>query len=1182
MWRLLLSVLLLATTVLGQDEPIQLYGFRGLNTIAGDFQLKPIDARKAHDVDFGRQLGTLMPRRGYDSISAMPNADSIVGIYGAYYSDGSQRLFSVVAGHNDAEGVSIDTTEIDTCLGVLYPYICGGLLPCFPIAYPNRTYGHFYTGGVHEINSDELVLDGLYLYCAIDSGFDGCSVRVAIYDADDPDSTLWTVEYISPKYEVTDTGLATWEGVDGLDTILTSGKKALAFSPSCSINELVVGKELGVDSTGLYVPPAGFPDPLTWTALAATKGRWGIKACYTLRTIDTSGIPIIVDTVYSTDTLEFGTNSTGVSNVYITDYLFGHFDTSHFSEWDVPVPTCVVNKIWVRASGAVVAEDDAIMQFGIYECSSGDPETYTLEATSSTFVVPQAAGEQWWSVDCSIWLDSGNYALSILCTNSVNGARIRSKGKTGGSAGIDKKNGVGGSFPNPLGSPLDSGTNDWCMYAEYVTYSIDTTFYDYGSVYATNQGSAAIDSSTMLWEYFSVQNRPSFAMLDDNVYIVNGSHKGVVYDGNRARPYPLQAPGEPFICPLSTPGSVNGEYRYMLRTSGVSGYANSVVSSPIRVNNGQVLLTRFQYVTDDSLLSLDSVRIDVYRTRGNPGPLDLSDSAFYTGKSLWIYKDSITGDDILIDDVADSSLSTDYKYALVEPDVWTGRDSTRSLARRYGSPTFVSSDTTHPDGNTLLDIFEGWLTIQKDTLGVAYVCTFIDTATGVESDTGRSLFVFCDSGNSSPSFRQVTLNLPKTIDTDTGIIINLYRACIYQQGYDADDQEIFFWNDVWYIKSYVNGKGYLNYWMPDTIVVLDYYLVGQFKSDDTLVTDSISFDSLSLCRRYQKQTAPPLMSKIFSYENRLFGIQKSGLYYSANVYADTLQSWGAMALTPINPDDGDMATTAWPARGVIRVMKSYSNYNVYQDNNLNWGKTEVSGYIGCVAGRSHTAGIGGHYYLSSEGVVKEVEGMNLERTQQSSLLSAMLDNFDQYDIADLSLAEAFYFDRKYMLCIGDTTYVYDERADAWSTWSLTFADATLYGTETDVRFLPGDSMYFIKSGSSSLYRFAGSDSDMTTPIEMTWKSGPFLAGPEEKRIYRIGRWISSTDAAGSVGLNITDEEGDSLGAISFSSLTSRYLEKGFGLGTANLFQVEITSSSPGTAIEKLDIYYHLIGRQITE
>ena len=1189
MWRLLLSVLLLVTTVGAQDEPIQLFGFRGLNTIAGDFQIKPVDARKAHNIDFGRQIGTLMPRRGYDSISAMPDADSIVGIYGAYYSDGSQRLFSVVAGHNDEVGVVIDTTLSDTTCWLSSN---ADTLTGYTIGVINRTYGHLYSEGAHEITGDEVVLTDLDIMCKLNGGFATCSLRIAIYDADDSDSTNWTVEYES-AYIVLDSGVDSswaWRGVD-IDTIITSGKKALAFAVTASIDAISVGSQLSVDSVGTFVT-GKFPDPLFWTAGLYGKNRFAVKGCYFTRTIDTSGIPIVIDTILNTDTTEFGMNSTGVANVYIVDYVFGQFDTANFTEWNVPVPKCVVNKIWVRASGCVVEEDDAIMQFGIYDASSNDPETYTLVDTSSTFVIPQGAAEQWWSVDCSIWLDSGNYALSILCKNAVNGALIRTRGKLHGE-GVNKKGSVGGVFPDPLAS-TDSSISDWCIYAEYVTYSIETTFYDYGTVYVTDAGSADISASTNIWEYFSVQNKPSFAMLDDNVYIVNGSHKGIVYDGNRARPYPMQAPGEPFICPLSTPGSLTGEYRYMFRST---DHQSSVVSSPIIVQNGQVLLTRFQHVPGDSLYSNDSVRIKIYRTKANPGPLDLSDSAFYTGKSLWLYADSTNGDEIIIDDVADSLLSSIDKYALVRPSVWTGRDSTRAVGRRYGSPTFVSSDTTHPDGDTLLDIFEGWPTKQADTLGVAYVCTFIDTSTGIESDTGRSLFVFCDSGNPSPSYRQVTINLPKTIDTDTGIVVNLYRACVMRIGYDSTWIDTSWWEiplldengiprrdmkgKVITIK-HVKGTEWKDRFIPGSLMVANYLLLGQFSVDDTTFTDAVSYDSLYGARRYIKTTAPPLMTKIFSYENRLFGLQKSGLYYSSNVYADTLQSWGAMAFTPINPDDGDMGTVAWPARGVIRYMKNYSNINVYQDANLNWSKTEISGYFGCIAGRSHAAGLGGHYYLSSEGVLREVEGMALERTQQVSLLSKTLNNFDQYSVIDLSKAEAFYFDRKYLLNLGDTTYVYDERAETWSTWGFEFASATLYSTEDEVRFLPGDSMYFIKSGSPSLYRFAGSDSDMTTPIEMAWKSGPFLAGPEEKRIYRVGRWINSTDAAGSVGLNVLDEEGDSLGSITFSSLTSRYLEKGFSLGPGNLFQVEITSSSPGTAIEKLDIYYKVLGRKSTQ
>ena len=987
MWLLLLSVLLLATTVLGQDEPIQLYGFRGLNTIAGDFQLKPVDARKAHDVDFGRQIGCLMPRRGYDSISAMPNADSIVGIYGAYYSDGSQQMFSVID-----RDLSVDTTLIN------------------------------------------------------------------------PDT---------------------------------------------------FGNETGTGATSVSLP----------------------------------------------DTDEFG-----------------HFDINYIGSWNADIPRCKVTRVEVYCKNNT-GYSGCTMRMAIYDASDAAPANWTVEAESPAFDLPKDGGWMWRGVDCNIFVDSGKKALAIITYDGEQySMSIGYTAKANGGNFVFTPS--AGTFKSPLGT-ADLGTDNWCIKALYSEYTMDTSYYDYGTIYVTPKGSADISASTNLWEHFSVQNKPSFAMLDDNIYMVNGSHKGVVYDGNTARPYPLQSPGEPYIVPLSTSGPLHGEYRYVIRGikySGGSGTSilNTVVSSPVLVKNGQILLTRLQLPIADSVYdSIDSGYFRFYRTKADPGRLDLSDTAYRVPDSLgWDAGD--ISDLVFIDSISDENLGV--KLLLVDVSR-RGRDSLGAIVHCYGSPTFVSSDTTHPDSDTLLDIFEGWPTIQTDTLGVAYTCTFIDTATGIESDTGRSLFVFCDSGNASPSFRQVTINLPKTIDTEDGIVVNLYRACILELGYHVTLSDTIIWKQ-WSIIDRL--RNWIDRVRPDTVVVGDYYLIGQYTSDDTIITDNISYDSLSRCRRYTKTTAPPLMSKIFSYGNRLFGIQKSGLYYSASVYADTLQSWGAMALTPINPDDGDMVTTAWPARGVIRVMKSYSNVNVYQDANLNWDKTEISGYVGCIAGRSHIAGLGGHYYLSSKGVIRETEGMSLERTHRDTLLSSPLNNFRQYNAIEMSEAEGFYFDDKYLLCIGDTTYVYDERAGAWSTWGFDFSSATLYGTEDEVRFLPGDSMYFIKSGSPSLYRFAGSDSDMTTPIEMVWKSGPFLAGPEEKRIYRVGRWISGTDAAGSVGLNVLDEEGDSLGSITFSSLTSRYLMRGFGLGPANLFQVEITSSSPGTAIEKIDIWYKVLARKITQ
>ncbi|GAG14466.1 unnamed protein product, partial [marine sediment metagenome] len=252
--------------------------------------------------------------------------------------------------------------------------------------------------------------------------------------------------------------------------------------------------------------------------------------------------------------------------------------------------------------------------------------------------------------------------------------------------------------------------------------------------------------------------------------------------------------------------------------------------------------------------------------------------------------------------------------------------------------------------------------------------------------------------------------------------------------------------------------------------------VAQISGDSTAYTDSIRWDSISSVtgKLYNKATPPSLLSNIFSFENKMFGIQGSNLYWSR---LDTAAAWGAFDFVSLNRSDGDHNTVAYPARGVVRVHKNKSNFNVYQDANLNWNRREISGQFGCIAPQSHSAGLFGHYFLSENGVLRESEGQYLERTQQIKLVSAQLDNFDALPLTTKAKAKSFYFDQKYMLSIGDTTYVYDERADAWTTWDFTFQDATYYGVEDVLGFYPGDTMYFIKPGDSLLYRYGSSELD---------------------------------------------------------------------------------------------------------
>jgi hypothetical protein len=819
---------------------------------------------------------------------------------------------------------------------------------------------------------------------------------------------------------------------------------------------------------------------------------------------------------------------------------------------------------------------------------------------------------------------------------------------------------------------------------QQLVFVADSSGVGYGNVYASPDGSSDLTSATRIWQYFSIQNVPQFAMLDDAVYLVNGSHKGIYYRDDLARSYPLPAPGEPQIVPLDNSGPLHGEYIYRISSDGggftgsssggLGSHSDGIISSRIAVSNGQVLLTGFQMPANDSIdfpdrpvfryglsgVTTDSVywvivdgdsigytatgadtkytvrdsladsmvahsiigakvnvqKVDntfidwayllcyakaaytsypqsygggsgdytvaadsawalfVHRTKANPGRIDAHDSACLVMTKSISYLDSLYPETLVfIDSTADAVLS--YSTPLFRTDFY-GRDSVGHPTYRYGAPRFVSSDTTETGWGR--GIFNGWPDTLLDTLGVAYVATLIDTVTGIESDTSRSLFVFCDSGNASPSYEKLVLSLPKLRTTDSGLVFNIYRAAIEKITHVDSilitaDPRLGVIAPFWKVLQNI-----------DSVVVLDYYLLDQYSAAADTIIDSIAYDSIRYHRRYSRQTPPPLMTDIFSHDGRLFGTQKSGLYYSEPIFSDTLQRWGAMALTPINPGDGDMVTTAWADRGVVRVSKSHSSLNIYQDNALQWNRTEVSQHIGCLARESLTSGLGGHYYLTNLGVVREAAGLALDRTQTLDTISTALDNFKAFDAAALADARGFYFDQKYMLSIGDTTYVWDELTRTWSTWSLTFADATLYSTENQVSFLPGDSMYFIRPGDSVLYRFASSTQDNGTDINFTWQSGPIFLTPEYKRIRTAGVWVNSTDTSGTLSIDLYDESGSQAVSVAHDSLQYRHTIKGFGENAlmygSLLLKPQGSTGLPNTIINAIDISFSALGKPI--
>jgi hypothetical protein len=509
---------------------------------------------------------------------------------------------------------------------------------------------------------------------------------------------------------------------------------------------------------------------------------------------------------------------------------------------------------------------------------------------------------------------------------------------------------------------------------KYLAYVADSVGVGYGGVYATHYGSHILDSAIWHWHiwfgsappnklttYWNCQSPTSFAMFKDILYAVNGVQKGIYYDGTVTRSYPLAAPGEPKIVPMAMPGDPNplapdtnlvnyydttqwkfsGEYRYVCRAY-VYGRAGSdtgkswldipwgPISSPVRVTNGRVLLTDFQYVNPDTLVdTVDSVQIQVYRTKVNPAPLKLS-TWFYRvgyGDTLSLRGASMAGL-VFIDSIPDSLLTTD-SITVDSLSERLGVDSlTTTYYHRYGAPGYLASITSSfrdtggiISGNPIDSLSKGGIffgiPMQKDTLGVVYVTSLMDTVNGQEGDTGRALVVVNDSiaADSGRYRRWITLSIPKKPSGLTGTVTNLYRAHLLQIGHDSslvNSQLMKKLNDIFKGKLDLTpfeelGTPFGAIWKagfaPDTVVLTPFYLVAQIADTQTTYTDSLRFDSLYMFHQPYRQRTPSVnFSQIGVFDGALYGLNGSRLYRSkkdstGDGYSPTFRRWiAAMAM----------------------------------------------------------------------------------------------------------------------------------------------------------------------------------------------------------------------------------------------------------------------------------------------
>lgn len=727
----------------------------------------------------------------------------------------------------------------------------------------------------------------------------------------------------------------------------------------------------------------------------------------------------------------------------------------------------------------------------------------------------------------------------------------------------------------------------------------DSAGVGYGNIYITQLNSNIIDKDgtfngdtltriATLWPIF---NKPVFTMFEDKVFISNGSSKAFVFDRSAGYLWPPNKPGEPTIIPLKHDSGLSGEYRYLFvfDTSNAAGVTHppSLMSHPVRVNTGHIRLSDFPWVVADSIHSeVDSIIVYIYRTKANPGTITETDSAYWTGRFIIGTSEANLGDSIFVDSVKDANLSSHADSVLaLENFIYNGRISSGVMKNRYGAPTFLSADTA--TSSTQEGVYAR-VGDTADVLGFMYMATFLDTATLFESEMGPRLDII--KGNSKDS--AYTIGLPRIPDNLSGLKINLYRAPLLIRGYDTSS-----FSDTVYIGDQDSIYIILDFTVSlinDTIQG-DWRLLKQFDKTDTAFTDDIQVDSAYYLPLYRPSAYRIPSSYVFSADDRLFSVLDNTVSFTA---IDSSAIWFPSDAIVINADDGDRIMAAYAARGVIRIFKSKSMYNLYQNANGVWNKQEVTNYVGVVASHSLSAGINGVFYLTDNGVFREREGIYKDRYFDVGLVSENIIELDTLSVLIKSSAFGFQYKSLYILSLPASgfasptgkTFVRFNNAGEWGTWDLTFGGATLYSTETSLNFIPGDTLYFFKSGGTGILRYGTANTDNGDSISVVATSAPFLTQDLSvyKSISRIGIAARSTSSNDSLYFTLGNEEGAGLLAdIKFGPLDQRYTLKAVNENVARYFQYvfannPVTDNWDNMIIDGIDIFWQIAGQSDDE
>jgi hypothetical protein len=778
----------------------------------------------------------------------------------------------------------------------------------------------------------------------------------------------------------------------------------------------------------------------------------------------------------------------------------------------------------------------------------------------------------------------------------------------------------------------------------------------WGRIYVSNEGSENFeqDSLTEIYTRFPVTGDISVSKLRDLFYVTNGVGRGVVigYIASAfvVRPFPLMAPGEPLIVPIDTGSTssggfmIDGTVRYVFKLGrgfAQARYADlSYISAPVKLNNGRTYITAWQWMPPDTGSTKDTTIVDFYRTKSDVGALDAGDSAFYTGQFLYVGDPATFSTNVWIDSLPDDSLGAGVP--LLDENFSGLDENSAGFDRRYGAPAYVNrtpwveGDTSATQPGQNIGVYWGWLNNTSDEFtdslaaktsartaqGVAYTCSYIDTLTRVQSDTGRSFFIIHDQDTIVKSY---TLSLPRPPEIFDDIAINLYRAPIEVVTHETNDRcGKLTWfgtaQQAAHVEYYCTGDslqaliaifGYPNfieYEEPsryksrvavDTVFTGEYKLVAQITDTSTQYVDSLRFDSLNTHPPYRETLVPAFMYPTFSYNGRLYGADGSNLHRSDH---DNPAAWGLFEFVQVDPGF-DEIVAAWPGQFALRVLKALSNHNV---SALEFIQSEIVGRWGCIAAKSVALSPAGPIYLSDAGVVLEKDGEFLERTIVPGIISNTLINFNDMDPLVRKDARGMWLSREqqYWLSIGDTTYIWDWQAtkqlgeNVWTTSSVTFAGGTLYDVDDEFAVVPGRSFYFWREGDNRIFRYGqgitfpeldfDAEDDVAgdyTQIVPIYRMSPLLWGSERSQITGYGLLVNFdgavADSNETISIVAYNELGTQLAVINIGQLHRRFIKAGAGPVTPALFyQIElrgfglgVLALKSGTAIEALDIYF---------